>query len=119
MQIKEYNVFAASCISHKLLDIIGNKWIMLLLHKLAQRTHRFGELQREVGGISKKMLTQQLRLLEQHGLIQRQQFDETVLRVEYSLTELGYSLSDCCRQLNEWVENNIDKIEAFKQQTTS
>lgn len=114
MQTKKYDVFNAACPSHKLLDIIGSKWIILLLHKLAQKTYRFGGLKKEMSGISKKVLTHSLRVLEENGLVQRQVFDEQVLRVEYSLTPIGLSLSNQCRLLTEWAEKNMEEIERYR-----
>lgn len=114
MMTKKFNVFDTACPSHKLLDVIGNKWVILILHKLAHKTYRFGELQREIGGISKKVLTSTLQRLEKNHLLVRHDYNEKPLRVEYSLTPLGLSLSTCCYALTQWAEENMGEIERFK-----
>jgi DNA-binding HxlR family transcriptional regulator len=112
---KKFDVYQTNCPSHQLLDIIGNKWIILIIHKLSQGTMRFGELKREMNGISQKVLSQSLRTLEENGLVTRVAFDEVVLRVEYSLTPLGKSLATLCFSLTKWAEENIGEIQGFKQ----
>lgn len=114
MERKRFNVFAATCPAHQLLDIIGNKWVLLILHKLSLKDYRFGELQREIGNISKKVLTNSLRQLEENALIVRRDYGELPLRVEYSLSELGRSLSDCCKSVTRWAEENMEKIQKLK-----
>ena len=114
MNQNKFDVFSTACPSHQLLDIIGNKWMILILHKLSLKLYRFGELQREIGGISKKVLASNLQRLEDNGLLTRHDYDEKPLKVEYSLTELGRSLSICCYAMTNWAEENIGKIEEFK-----
>lgn len=109
--MKKFDACKAECPSHKLLNIIGNKWIILILHKLSQKTYRFGELNREVEGISKKVLMSSLRKLEKNRLVQRQAYSTLQLKVEYSLTSLGQSLSIVCNSMTKWAEENISKIE--------
>lgn len=68
------------------LNLTGGKWKGLILWPLCQKTLRFSQLRRRIGGITQKMLTQQLRVLEQDGLVNRQVFPEAPPKVEYSLT---------------------------------
>lgn len=74
------------------LSLIGEKWKVLILRDLLTGTKRFGELKRSVGNVSQKVLTSQLRSMEENGLLTRRVYAEVPPRVEYSLTELGYSL---------------------------
>lgn len=104
------NPFNASCPSQDILALIGSKWSMLLLCILNDGPVRTGELARRAGGISQKMLTQTLRELARHGIVQRRDYAEVPPRVEYSLTPLGQSLSRLVRQIEGWVESNYLRI---------
>lgn len=104
------NPFNPSCPSQDILALIGGKWSMLLLCILADGPVRTGELARRAGGISQKMLTQTLRELERHGIVQRRDYNELPPRVEYSLTALGRSLSGLVRQIESWVESNYSRM---------
>ena len=104
------NPFNASCPSQDILALIGGKWSMLLLCILKDDPVRTGELARRAGGISQKMLTQTLRELARHGIVQRRDYAEVPPRVEYSLTPLGQSLSRLVRQIEGWVESNYSRI---------
>jgi DNA-binding HxlR family transcriptional regulator len=104
------NPFNRSCPSQDILALIGGKWSMLLLCILADGPVRTGELARRAGGISQKMLTQTLRELERHGIVQRRDYGEVPPRVEYSLTALGRSLSGLVRQIEVWVESNYSRM---------
>lgn len=74
------------------LSLIGDKWKVLILRDLMPGTKRFGELKKSVGNVSQKVLTAQLRAMEESGLVHREVYAEVPPRVEYSLTELGKSL---------------------------
>ena len=104
------NPFNAMCPSQDILALIGSKWSMLLLCVLSSGPVRTGELARRAGGISQKMLTQTLRQLERHGIVNRRDFGEVPPRVEYSLTPLGRSLSALVRQIEGWVESNYSRM---------
>ncbi|HEY8939516.1 MAG TPA: helix-turn-helix domain-containing protein [Cellvibrio sp.] len=83
-------------------DVIGGKWKAVILWELNNQIRRFGELKRLVDGISEKMLIQQLRELEEDGLIARKMFNEVPPRVEYSTTPLGDSLNIALGPLADW-----------------
>jgi len=83
-------------------DVIGGKWKAVILWELNNHIRRFGELKRLIPGISEKMLIQQLRELEQDGLISRKMFNEIPPRVEYSTTLLGDSLNIALGPLCDW-----------------
>lgn len=107
---KKYDVRDSNCPSRKILEIIGDKWTILIVDVLAEKTCRFGELRRETGGISQKMLTQTLRKLEKYGLIVRHSYPVLPLKVEYSLTPLGENLSRMLEKITDWAERNVDAI---------
>lgn len=83
---------------------------MLVLCMLRDGPVRTGALRREVGGISQKMLTQTLRDLERHGIIERISYNEVPPRVEYKLTRLGGSLSDLIGEIEQWVTDHYSKM---------
>ncbi len=85
------------------LSVIGGKWkVIILWHLKEGGVKRFGELQRLVRGISQKMLTQELRDLEDSGLVSRKVYPVVPPKVEYSLTETGWSLKPVLEQLSDW-----------------
>lgn len=84
------------------LALLGNKWKVLILRELFTGMKRFGELSRGVPGISQKMLTQQLRQMEEDNLVARKVYAEVPPRVEYSLTEIGKSLSPILDAMHKW-----------------
>ena len=81
-----------ACPVETTLTLIGDKWKVLILRDLMPGTKRFGELKKSVGNVSQKVLTAQLRTMEESGLVNRKVYAEVPPRVEYSLTELGKSL---------------------------
>ncbi len=87
------------------LTLIGDKWKVLILRDLLTGTKRFGELKRSVGNVSQKVLTAQLRDMEESGLLTRKVYAEVPPRVEYSLTELGHSLHPILDAMWNWGEN--------------
>ncbi len=99
--IKEF----PACPVETTLSLIGNKWKVLILRDLMIGTKRFGELKRSVGDVSQKVLTAQLRDMEENGLISRKAYAEVPPRVEYSLTPLGESLSPILSAMKNWGEN--------------
>jgi len=90
-------------------ELIGGKWKTIILYSLASGTKRFGEIAVRIPEISRKVLTEQLKELENNGLILREQYKEIPPRVEYSLTNLGKSLSPVFRELEIWGTENILK----------
>lgn len=90
-----------------MLTLIGGKWKPVILFCLRQDTRRFGELAARIPAISRKVLTEQLKELEDDGLVVRQQFNETPPRVEYTLSELGKSLSPVLHAMAKWGNEKI------------
>lgn len=93
-----------ACPVETTLTLIGDKWKVLILRDLLTGTKRFGELKKSVGNVSQKVLTAQLRDMEESGLVNRRAYAEVPPRVEYSLTELGQSLKPILDSLWTWGE---------------
>ena len=87
------------------LTLIGDKWKVLILRDLMEGTKRFGELKKSIGSVTQKVLTQQLRAMEKSGLLTRKIYAEVPPRVEYSLTETGYSLKPILDAMENWGES--------------
>jgi DNA-binding HxlR family transcriptional regulator len=84
--------------------LIGDKWKVLIMRDLLPGTKRFGELKKSIGNISQKVLTQNLRAMEENGLVIRKVYAEVPPKVEYTLTALGYSLKPILDAMNQWGE---------------
>ncbi|HHF7366443.1 TPA: winged helix-turn-helix transcriptional regulator [Legionella bozemanae] len=110
MSKKNFSVYNEQCPSHNVLEKIGDKWSILIINILLNKTFRFGELKREIGGISPKMLTQTLMKLERFGFIARCSFPILPMKVEYSLTPLGKELGSILNSLTTWTEKNMNRI---------
>jgi DNA-binding HxlR family transcriptional regulator len=93
------------------LMLIGNKWQVLILRDLnLNGTMRFKALQRSIGGISQKVLTSNLRAMEESGIVHREVFAEVPPRVEYSLTELGKTLQPVLEAMWAWGESYKERL---------
>ncbi|GAB2632158.1 winged helix-turn-helix transcriptional regulator [Kribbella swartbergensis] len=95
-------------------DVIGGKWKPRILWALHHGPMRFGELRREISGVTEKMLIQQLRELESRGIVHREVFHQVPPRVEYSLTELGQSLNVALADLDAWGAEHMAELEASR-----
>lgn len=94
-----------ACPVETTLTLISDKWKVLILRDLMNGTMRFGELKKSIGHVTQKVLTAQLRQMEASGLLTRKVYAEVPPRVEYTLTELGYSLKPVMDALWQWGEN--------------
>lgn len=99
-----------------LLQRIGDKWSVLVVHALGNGSLRFGELRREIPSVSQRMLTLTLRNLERDGLVKRTVTPSIPPRVDYELTELGLSLKEPVNALSQWALDNVDAINAAQRQ---
>ena len=115
MSLLAPNVYDVNCPTRQVLDLIADKWSTLIVGLLANQTLRFTELQRHIGGISQKMLTQTLRNLERDGLVQRIVYAQVPPRVEYALTPLGQTLRASIAAIIKWSENHIEDVIAARQ----
>ena len=106
------SVLEPQCPSRLVLERIADKWTALVIQILAQGTMRYAELQRTIGDISQKMLTQTLRSLERDGLVQRKVHPVVPPKVEYSLTRLGRTLIEPLHALCRWSEKHLAELQA-------
>lgn len=109
-RIPEPELFTLNCPTQQILNVIGDKWSVIVLYCLAYRPRRYGELQRRIEGISQKVLTQALRRLERHGLIHRQVLSEIPPSVEYSLTDLGRTLVEPLLGIADWSQAHFVEV---------
>lgn len=91
-----------ACPVETTLMLISDRWKVLILRDLLEGTKRFGELKKSIGTISQKVLTSNLRSMEKDGLLSRKVYPEVPPRVEYTLTETGYSLKPILDSMVEW-----------------
>ena len=106
----KWDVYNAHCPTRMVLDRIADKWTVLIIGALENETKRFGELRREIGGVSQKMLTQTLRGLERDGLVARVVYASVPPKVEYSLTKLGRTLVRTLEAIRMWSEKSIEDV---------
>ena len=100
-----------NCPVETTLMIIGDKWKVLILRDLMGGTKRFGELKKSIGSVSQKVLTAQLRDMEEKELLIRKVYAEVPPRVEYTLTETGYSLKPVLDAMQNWGKAYQEKME--------
>jgi DNA-binding HxlR family transcriptional regulator len=110
------DVWNADCPSRRVLELIANKWALLLIPLLRGTPQRNSELLRKVGGISQKMLTQTLRDLELNGLVLRDDRQTVPPHVEYRLSALGLSLSRALMAVDRWAESNHAEIDRAQEE---
>ena len=99
-----------ACPVETTLMLISDRWKVLIIRDLLDGTKRFGELKRSVGNISQKVLTANLRAMEESGLLTRKVYPEVPPRVEYTLTETGYSLEPILDAMKEWGTNYKNSV---------
>ena len=112
MKSARASVLKPQCPSRIVLDRVADKWTALIIQVLANGTLRYAALQRAIGGISQKMLTQTLRSLERDGLVLRKVHPVVPPKVEYSLTRLGRTLIDPLNGLCRWSERHLPELQA-------
>jgi DNA-binding HxlR family transcriptional regulator len=108
------DVTRADSLAREIFSDIANKWALLIINILGERTLRFTELHTEVDGISHKMLTQTLRTLERDGLVDRTVHPTVPPRVEYTLTEPGQSLRAMVNGMCGWTRRHLTHIETAR-----
>jgi DNA-binding HxlR family transcriptional regulator len=106
------DLFDPDCPTRRVLDRIGDKWTVLVVLLLSDGPMRFSELRAHLGSVAPKVLTQTLRRIERDGLVTREIFAEVPPRVEYTLTELGRSLTEPIAVIGDWAETHLDQIAA-------
>lgn len=110
LQPLAWNAYNSLCPTRQVLNRIADKWTVLVVSSLEGSTKRFNVLQREIDGVSQKMLTQTLRGLERDGLVTRKIYATVPPKVEYSLTPLGDTLVVLLRSIRVWSETHIEQV---------
>ncbi|WP_406304596.1 helix-turn-helix transcriptional regulator [Streptomyces sp. NBC_00879] len=110
----EADVRRADSLGREIFSDVANKWALLIIETLGEHTLRFSELRNEIEGVSHKMLTQNLRMLERNGLIERTVHPVVPPRVEYTLTEPGQALRVTINGLCDWTHQYLGHIEASR-----
>ena len=108
-----------NCPSRDLLKRITSRWSVLILLALKDKTLRFSELRRAVGGVSERMLAQSLRYLEEDGFVQRIAHDVVPPHLEYRLTPLGREVGEQVVGLADWLEENLERILSHREKDTA
>lgn len=108
--LRPYDVYSEACPTRLVLERLADKWVALVLVRLADRPLRFNQLRREIEGVSQKVLSQTLKRLERDGLIARQAFPTVPVTVEYSITPLGRTLAETVEALARWAEAHIESV---------
>jgi len=110
-----WDVFNSHCPTRQVLDLIADKWTVLIIRRLSDGTLRFAQLRRAVDGISQKVLTHTLRGLERDGIVSRRIYASVPPKVEYSLTGLGRSLCGLVEGICVWAEANIEHVQQARE----
>lgn len=109
-QALKYNIYQQHCPARLFFEKIADKWVLLIINILARETQHFNLLKKSIQGISPKVLSQKLKMLERDGFIARQVQDTAPIRVDYSLTHLGLEVAKMAYQLKDWAESNIEQV---------
>nr|WP_291045168.1 helix-turn-helix domain-containing protein [Hyphomonas sp.] len=110
------HLFAEACPSREVLKHVTSRWGVLVFIALLTGTHRFSELRKKIGGVSERMLAQTLQWLEEDGFVLRVSYPVVPPHVEYSLTPLGEEAGARVRELADWIEVNLPRVEEGRQQ---
>ncbi|SFL17087.1 winged helix-turn-helix transcriptional regulator [Streptomyces pini] len=111
---EEADLRRADTLAREIFSDIANKWALLIIEALGERTLRFSELRDEVEGVSHKMLTQNLRMLERNGMVERTVHPTVPPRVEYTLTEPGRALRKAVDVMCDWTHRYLAHIETAR-----
>ena len=112
--LDEMDLRRADSLAREIFSDVANKWALLIIEALGERTLRFSELRNEIEGISHKMLTQNLRMLERNGLAERKVHPTVPPRVEYTLTAPGQALRGTVHLMCDWTHEYFGHIEASR-----
>ncbi|MDZ8105856.1 MAG: helix-turn-helix domain-containing protein [Nostoc sp. DedQUE12a] len=109
MKAEAENYTKLTCEVETTLKVIGGRWKVLIIRELMTGVKRFGQMQRALPGITQKMLTQQLREMEEDGIIHREVYPQIPPKVEYSLTPLGETLQPILYAMHEWAVQHFGR----------
>lgn len=105
-----FNVFHPDCPARSFFDKFADKWILLIIYQLHNQSQHFNELKKSLTGISPKVLSQKLKILERDGFISRTIHENNVIRVEYALTPLGIEFAGTALVFKNWAEENMQYV---------
>ncbi len=105
-----FNVFHPDCPARSFFDKFADKWILLIIYQLHHQSQHFNELKKSLTGISPKVLSQKLKILERDGFISRTIHENNVIRVEYALTPLGIEFAGTALVFKNWAEDNMQYV---------
>jgi DNA-binding HxlR family transcriptional regulator len=114
----EADLARADSLAREIFSDIANKWALLIIEFLGHRTMRFNELRDTIGGISHKVLTQNLRMLERNGLLERTVHPTVPPRVDYDLTEAGHALRAVVDGMCGWTQQYLSHIERSRNRSS-
>ena len=114
MSTEPHSVLDSHPYLRQTLSLVTDKWVVAVLYILSKGTKRYGEIKKEVGDISQRMLTRTLRDLERNGLVHRQVYPVVPSMVEYSLTSLGKSLVEVVKNFCDWSKDNFQQVEVAR-----
>lgn len=106
----KFNIFYPDCPARLFFEKFADKWILLIVYTLDQESQHFNELKKNILGISPKVLSQKLKILERDGFLTRTIHEDNVIRVEYALTEIGKDFVQNAYLMKDWVEANMGKV---------
>lgn len=109
-QALKYDIYQQHCPARLFFEKIADKWVLMIINVLARETQHFNLLKKSIQGISPKVLSQKLKMLERDGFIERQVQNTAPIRVDYSLTALGLEVAEMAYQLKDWAESNIEQV---------
>ena len=109
-QALKYDIYQKHCPARLFFEKIADKWVLMIINVLARETQHFNLLKKSIQGISPKVLSQKLKMLERDGFIERQVQNTAPIRVDYSLTALGLEVAKMAYQLKDWAESNIEQV---------
>ena len=112
---KENNILDSQPHLRQTLDLIADKWVVATMYVLSDGTKRYGQLQREIGDISQRMLTKTLRDLERNGLVERKVYPVVPPKVEYSITPLGETLNLILSNLCDWSREHYGQVKIARE----
>lgn len=105
-----FNIFHPNCPARSFFEKFADKWILLIIYCLDQQSQHFNELKKNLVGISPKVLSQKLKVLERDGFISRTIHENNVIRVEYALTPLGFEFAQTALSFKIWAEGNMQHV---------
>ncbi|MDM1022147.1 helix-turn-helix domain-containing protein [Acinetobacter sp. VNK23] len=114
-QALKYDIYQQHCPARLFFEKIADKWVLLIINILSQETQHFNLLKKNIQGISPKVLSQKLKMLERDGFIERRVQNTSPIRVDYSLTLLGIEVAKMAYQLKDWAESNIEQVISAQQ----